>query len=141
MNIIKEYFKYITKKYDIDWTVEFVKWTSTIILVSILICGIKAMDSYSRKNQEEYERTVRFQIEVVDKYDCIGSNWHLVGGRASEQEYHIIYKVTPITPEAKKHYLGHGEDVDDDVPYTIYRKVKVGQKFIGTRQSISSYSF
>jgi len=120
-----------------DWK-GFLKTMCLVLPLAIVFTYF--MDACSKKNYEEHERTVKYEIEVIDKYDCIGSSWHLVGGRASEQEYHIVYKVKPLTPEAEKEYYGNGEE-DDEVPYTLYRKVKIGRKIIGTRYWISGYNF
>ena len=110
------------------------------IILPFAIVFTYFLNCWVEKNHKEHENNVKYQIEVVDKYDCIGSTWHLVGGRASEQEYHVIYKVTPLTPEADKEYYGNGEE-DDEVPYAMYRKIYVGQKFNGTCYNIKRYNF
>ena len=115
-----------------------IKTLCVVVPLSIILTYF--VNRCSENNIKEYEQTVKYQIEVIDKYDCISSNWHLIGGRASEQEYHVIYKVTPLTPNANKNYYGSGEE-DDEVPYTLYRKIHVGQKFNGTCYNIKRYEF
>lgn len=116
---------------------DFFKFIGVILPFAILFSYF--LEWYAEKNNKEHEDNVKYQIEVVDKYDCIGSTWHLVGGRASEQEYHVIYKVTPLTPKADEEYYGNGEE-DDEVPYAMYRKIYVGQKFNGTYYNIKRYN-
>ena len=120
------------------------KDTKDFLKVICLILPFAIVFSYlaeccARKNRVEHENSVKYQIEIVDKYDCIGSTWHLVGGRAPEQEYHVIYKVTPLTPKADEEYYGDGEE-DDEVSYAMYRKIYIGQKFNGTSNNIKRYN-
>ena len=111
-----------------------------IIVLPISIVFTFFMNKCADKNRADRERNVRYEIEIIDKYDCIGSNWHLVGGRSSEQEYHVVYKVTPLTPQAEKEYYGDGEE-DDEVQYKEYRKIEVGKKFRGRSTNIGFYKF
>jgi len=122
-------------------TKDFLKFICIALPIAIIFTYF--LNSYTEKNHKEYENSVKYQIEVVDKYDCIGSTWHLVGGRASEQEYHVIYKVTPLTPNASEEYkcIGNGGEEDDEVSYALYRKIYVGQKFNGTWYNIKRYNF
>ena len=109
-----------------------------IIALPISIVFTFFIENCAGKNRADRERNIRYEIEIIDKYDCIGGNWHLVGGRSSEQEYHIIYKVTPLTEAAKKEYYGDGEE-DDEVDYKVYRKIEIGKKFTGTRSYLLYY--
>ena len=88
---------------------------------------IKCSDTLAEKDRVKYESKV-YLIEIVDKYDHLGSSWHLVGGRATEQEYHIVYKATPLTEEAKKDFY-YTREHDDEVDFKTYRKYKVGDKY------------
>jgi len=119
-------------------TISFIKTLCVVIPLSIIFTYL--LSRCSENYQKEHDENVKYQIEVIDKYDCIGSSWHLVGGRSSEQEYHVIYKVTPLTPQADEEYYGDGEE-DDEVPYTLYRKINVGQKINGTCYNIKRYKF
>ena len=111
-----------------------------IIALPISIVFTFFMNTCANKNRADRERNVRYEIEIIDKYDCIGSNLHLLGGRSSEQEYHVVYKVTPLTPQAEKEYYGDGEE-DDEVQYKEYRKIEVGKKFRGRSTNIGFYKF
>lgn len=119
-------------------TISFLKTLCVVVPLSIIFTYF--LSRCSENYQKEHDQNVKYQIEVIDKYDCIGSSWHLVGGRASEQEYHVIYKVTPLTPQADEEYYNN-DDEDDEVPYTLYRKIHVGQKFSGTYYNINRYKF
>jgi len=110
----------------------------SIVIMVILIGSLIGFCIWiSNDSKNSYENTW-YEIEVIDKYDYLGSSFHIIGGRATEQEYHIIYKVTPLTDEARKNYYGNGEE-DDEVPYSIYRKVSIGKKFKGHSDWITSY--
>ena len=121
-------------------TISFLKTLCVVVPLSIIFTYF--LSRCSENHQKEHDQNVKYQIEVIDKYDCIGSSWHLVGGRASEQEYHVIYKVTPLTPQADEEYnIYNNSEEDDEVPYTLYRKIHVGQKFNGTYYNINRYKF
>ena len=112
-----------------------------VYYIVIGIVGYFALHSFSKYEKEKVQETINsteYRIEVIDKYDCIGSTYHLIGGRAPEQEYHVIYKVIPLTENADKHYYGDGEE-DDEVSYKTYRKIKVGDSFKGHSDQINYY--
>jgi len=112
-----------------------------IVLIFILSVLFTYTLSYcADKNREEYVQTTKYELTVIDKYETIGSNFHLIGGRTSETEYHIIYNVKPLTENAKKNYYGSGEE-DDEVDYKIYRKLNIGRKVVGTYNFINGYTY
>ena len=104
-----------------------------VIIVSFAI-AVTLLPLFKQCEKSQYEKAVteyksrEYLIEIVDKYDHLGSSWHLIGGRVTEQEYHIIYKVTPLTEEAKKNFYYSGEH-DDEVSFKTYRKYKVGDTY------------
>ena len=100
---------------------------SFAIAIMVFPLFMQCEKSQREKARAEYESKV-YLIEIVDKYDHLGSSWHLVGGRATEQEYHIIYKATPLTEEAKKNFYYSGEH-DDEVSFKTYHKYKVGDTY------------
>lgn len=113
-------------------------WVFSIIT---MIGGYFIFHSCSKYEEERIQESINsteYRIEVIDKYNCIGSTYHLIGGRAPEQEYHIIYKVIPLTENADKHYYGDGEE-DDEVSYKTYRKIKIGDNFKGHSDNIEYY--
>ena len=102
--------------------------TLVFILIGIIV-GIVACNSERRDNKKYGEKTYEFVIE--DKYETLGSNWHLVGGRATETEYHIVYKTRLINrpdDEVSSHWMTQ----DKEVSYLTYKKYTVGQRFTDT---------
>lgn len=106
------------------------------ILISILILfflcciGLGLWDELHIKKQYG---EIRYEFVITDKYDEIGSNWHLVGGRATEQEYHVIYKYRltnrPDDKRNMKWYIGQ-RTVDGG----RYRELYVGQTLYNNSQ-------
>ena len=121
-----------------NWKENLIVWTISISIVGLLMCCLYSLVRCSDKQMEEEYQASLYDIEVLDKYDCIGSSYHLVGGRASEQEYHVVYKVKPLTETARKHYYGTGEE-DTKVPYYLYRKINVGNKHRGHTEDLWKY--
>jgi hypothetical protein len=113
-------------------------WVVSCIIMIIGYFIFKSCSNYEKERAQEILNSTEYRIEVIDKYDCIGSTYHLIGGRAPEQEYHIIYKVIPLTENADKHYYGDGEE-DNEVSYKTYRKIKIGDKFKGHSNNIEYY--
>ena len=113
-------------------------WVFSIITVIGGYFILYSCSKYEKEKVQEAINSTEYRIEVIDKYDCIGSTYHLIGGRAPEQEYHVIYKVIPLTKNADKHYYGDGEE-DDEVSYKTYRKIKVGDSFKGHSDKIIYY--
>ena len=97
-----------------------------------LICFYMLCSSASKwsvANHKKYLETTKYEITVVDKYETIGSTFHIIGGRASEKEYHVIYTVKPLTENAKKNMYGDYEK-DEKFQYKSYRKAEIGKKYI-----------
>ena len=102
-----------------------------IICFAIAIIFSSLFIRYTKIQNEKYRteyESKTYLIEIIDKYEHLGSSWHLIGGRATEQEYHIVYKVTPLTEEANKNFYYSGEH-DDEVSFKTYRKYKVGDSY------------
>lgn len=93
---------------------------ATLAGIFLLIAGITSCTDEKEEPQ--------YRIEVIDKYETIGSSWHLIGGRASETEYHIIYKVTPLNEEARRVFFGNKSDVE--VNYIEYKDANIGKTYV-----------
>lgn len=100
-----------------------------VFIVIGIIVGIAACNSELRDNKKYGEKTYEFVIE--DKYETLGSNWHLVGGRATETEYHIVYKYR-LSNRPNYEVSSLWMTIDDEVPYLKYKKYNVGQRFTST---------
>ena len=97
-----------------------------------LICFYMLCSSASKwsdANHQKYIETTKYEITVIDKYETIGSTFHVIGGRASEKEYHVIYTIKPLTENAKKNMYGDTEK-DEEFEYKSYRKAEIGKKYI-----------
>lgn len=122
-----------------DWKENLFGWTMSTLIVGLGMWGLYSLVRCSDKQMEEEYQASLYEIEIIDKYNYIGSNYHLIGGRASEQEFHVVYKVRPLTETARKHYYGTGEE-DDEVSYARYRKLNVGKKFKGHSKNLWAYN-
>jgi hypothetical protein len=104
---------------------EIIKTILIIIGICIFVCGLiyTAYDDY--KTKKEYGEII-YEFVITDKFDDLGSNWHLVGGRATEQEYHIIYKYRltnrPKLDDNMVWYSG-----ETTVSGSRYRELYIGQ--------------
>ena len=92
-----------------------------VLLIGGFIYGFVQDHSQNKKYGE-----LKYECVITDKYDDLGSNWHLIGGRATEQEYHIVYK----------YRLTNRPDRDDNMKWysrettvsgSRYRKLQIGQ--------------
>lgn len=91
-----------------------------ILSFAFVIVFSIGVNEYHKRHPPKYET---YEIVILDKYDDIGSSWHIVGGRASETEYHIVYKYRNKT---KNTYWRENTLVVDG---TRYRKYKIGYRF------------
>ena len=98
------------------------------VIIVGFICGI----IHDENLKKQYGET-RYEFVITDKYDDLGSNWHVVGGRATEQEYHIVYKYRltnrPDDERNMQWYIGQ-RTVDGG----RYRELHVGQTLYNDSQ-------
>lgn len=125
-------------KPNIDWKFEIYRTIGAIVIVAIIGIPFYLFVSWSDKKMETERQNSLYEFEITDKYDYMGSNFYLIGGRATEQEYHVVYKITPLTETAKENFYGDSEN-DIEVSAGEYRKIKVGTKFKGHSQFFRSY--
>ncbi len=116
-NFLKNYFKGFG---DSDYP--FWKVIIVVLPISILLTiGIESCsDNYKKNHPTKYDT---YEILILDKYEDIGSSWHLVGGRASETEYHIYYKYCNRTKNT------YWKETTKTVDGTKYRKYNIGDRF------------
>ena len=97
----------------------------SMIIVIMFICFpisfliVNGCEKYNKNHPLKYDT---YEILILDKYEDIGSSWHLVGGRASETEYHIYYKYCNRTKNTR------WEETTRTVDGTTYRKYKIGDR-------------
>jgi hypothetical protein len=116
---------------------EDVKAVLSFIFVGVLcVCGIFACVN-DKKDNEQYGR-INYEFVIVDKYEKIGSEYHMVGGRATETEYHVIYKYRLTNrPNNKKNMIWYERDTE--VRYISYRRIKIGDKYQGVSSHLNIY--
>lgn len=100
--------------------------TALVVIVICCIVCIAACASERRDSKKYGDKTYEFVIE--DKYETLGSNWHLVGGRATETEYHIVYKTRLINRPDDK-VSSRWIIQDKEVSYLTYKRYIIGQRF------------
>lgn len=98
-----------------------------VLFIVGIILGICA----DHKTEKELG-PVTYEITVVDKYDMVGSSFHLIGGRASETEFHLVYNYKCINRPNT-----HGGRIDRSVSHTTYTKYNIGSKFKSRTSLIS----
>ena len=116
-NFFKNYFKGFGDSNYPFWKVLVIVFPMAILLAM----GLTACrDAWSKNHPTKYDT---YEILIVDKYEDIGSTWHLIGGRASETEYHIVYKYCNRTKNTSWEYKTR------TVNGTKYRKYNIGDRF------------
>lgn len=100
--------------------------TALVVIVICIIVCIAACTSERRDSKKYGDKKYEFVIE--DKYETLGSNWHLVGGRATETEYHIVYK-TRLTNRPDDKVSSQWMIQDKEVSYLTYKRYTIGQRF------------
>lgn len=92
-----------------------------VVLIVGSICGI----IHDKRIEKKYGKPI-YEFVITDKYDDLGSNWHLIGGRATESEYHIAYKHRLTNrPDRKDNMVWYSGETT--VTSGSYRKLYVGQ--------------
>lgn len=116
-NFFKNYFKGFGDSNYPFWKVMVIVLPMAILLTY----GMSACKNTWAKNHPTKYDT--YEILIIDKYEDIGSTWHFISGRASETEYHIVYKYCNRTKNTS------WEDKTRTVNGTKYRKYNIGDRF------------
>lgn len=95
-------------------------------VICVFIFGICA-NRQEKKTEKELGKET-YEVVITDKYDCLGSEWHLIGGRASETEYHLVYKYRCIN-RPKDENKSSWKSRDNDVSHSTWAKYKIGDSF------------
>ena len=105
-------------------------WAMLITIVVGVIAGIWAYVD-QRKAAKQYGK-LEYEFVIEDRYQDLGSNWHLIGGRASETEYHVIYRYrTANRPENHSEYRGWRTS-ETTVSYSKYKRYAPGTRLTST---------
>lgn len=97
-----------------------------IVVVGSIIAGIFEQRQEKKTEKELGKET--YEVVITDKYDCLGSEWHLIGGRATETEYHLVYKYRCIN-RPKDEHKSSWKSRDNDVSHSTWAKYKIGDSF------------
>ena len=103
---------------------------SAVLFFSIIIFPIIACILDTKNENKEIAKygPQNYEIQIVEKYETLGSTFHIIGlQRSTEKEYHIIYTYRLTNRPNEKHNTYGEEDVR--VPYKTYRKYHDGQTF------------
>jgi hypothetical protein len=106
-------------------TEEIIQAIAAITFITLALAGFIYGFIHDRSQNKKYGE-LKYEFVITDKYDDLGSNWHLIGGRATEQEYHIVYKYRltnrPDRDDNMKWYTS-----ETTVSGSRYRKLQIGQ--------------
>ena len=109
-----------------------------ILIIGCTICTIMACIEDNQTNEKYGE--IKYEIVIKDKYDYLGSNFHLIGGRATEQEYHVEYNYRLTNrPDNKDNMKWYRRD--EDVSTSEYRKIKVGKTYFNDYPGLFGINF
>lgn len=96
-----------------------------IIIIALTVGGCIYGFIHDRSQNKKYGE-LKYEFVITDKYEDLGSTWHLVGGRATEQKYHIVYRYRltnrPDREDNMKWYSN-----EKTVSGSRYRNLQVGQ--------------
>lgn len=101
-----------------------------IVVVGAIIAGIFEQRQEKKVEKELGKET--YEVVITDKYDCLGSEWHLIGGRATETEYHLVYKYRCIN-RPKDEHKSCWRSNDKEVGHSTWVKHEIGDKFTTQR--------
>lgn len=97
-----------------------------ILVVGVIIFGFR--ECQRENDLEEKLGKETYEIVITDKYDCLGSSYHLIGGRSTETEFHICYKYR-CTNRPNDTYKSAWKVYDKEVSHTTWTKYNIGDNF------------
>ena len=104
---------------------DILKTIFAIVIIALTLGGFIYGFVHDRSQNKKYGE-LKYEFVITDKYDDLGSTWHLIGGRSTEQKYHIVYR----------YRLTNRPDRDDNMKWyssettvsgSRYRKLQIGQ--------------
>lgn len=96
-----------------------------IIIGVLTLAGFIYGFVHDRSLNKKYGE-LKYEFVITDKYEDLGSTFHLIGGRSTEQKYHIIYRyrLTNRPDDEDNMKWSNGETT---VSGSRYRKLQIGQ--------------
>lgn len=104
---------------------DILKITFCIIIFAFTVAGLIYGFVHDRSQNKKYG-TAKYELVITDKYDDLGSTWHLIGGRATEQEYHIVYRYR-LTNRPELEGNMEWNERETSVSGSMYHKLHIGQ--------------
>lgn len=96
--------------------------------------GMNYLGNIHKEHEAKRAAEAQYEFLVIDKYSDISSNWHPVGGRASETRY-VIYGEVSYNENGVRHRYNREFEVDG----TTYRQAQVGRRYHSSRTITTSY--
>lgn len=91
----------------------------------VVIAGFVYGFVHDRLLKEKYGEA-EYEFVITDMYEDLGSTYHLVGGRATEQKYHVVYKYRVTNrPNLKDNMVWYSRETT--VSASRYRRYRIGQ--------------
>jgi hypothetical protein len=107
-----------------------------VIIFLVIVIGVPISIYFDHKTEEKYGPE-KYEIVILDKWEDIGSTYHLVGGRAPETEYHVQYKYR-CTNRPDDEFKSNWQERDTEVKYPRYKKYKVGTRYVSDSYFINT---
>lgn len=104
---------------------EILKAIFGIIIVALTLTGFIYGFVHDRSQDKKYGEP-KYEFVITDKYEDLGSTWHLVGGRATEQKYHIVYRYR-VTNRPDRDDNMKWSERETTVSGSRYRELQIGQ--------------
>lgn len=97
----------------------------SIIVITLAVAGCIYGFVHDRSQDKKYGE-IKYEFVITDKYEDLGSTCHLIGGRSTEQKYHIIYRYRLTNrPDLERNMKWY--DSETTVSGSQYRKLRIGQ--------------
>lgn len=104
---------------------DILKTIFAIVIVALTLVGFIHGFVHDCSQNKKYGEP-KFEFVITDKYEDLGSTWHLIGGRATEQEYHIVYRYRLTNrPDREDNMKWYSSETT--VSGSRYRKLQIGQ--------------
>lgn len=104
---------------------EILKVIFGIIIVALTLTGFIYGCVHDRSQNKKYGE-LKYEFVITDKYDDLGSTYHLIGGRSTEQKYHVVYRYRLTNrPDREDNMKWYSSETT--VSGSRYRKLQIGQ--------------
>ena len=113
------------KKIEKDKLLAILYVLASLVVIAVFVYGFV----HDRLLKEKYGEA-EYEFVITDMYEDLGSTYHLVGGRVTEQKYHVVYKYRVTNrPNLKDNMVWHNRETT--VSAGRYRRYRIGQTLYG----------